>query len=147
MFSLWIKLGICSNETKIDLAIFNCLARYKSGPKMPKHVLGPALYSVLTVLGVYKGTIELKMGRARDQASVSLKKKSKSMVMGHGRRMLPWADSRNKTEMVLPKGTPPLHSLIKYTGNHFFQAPSVLALKFMPLPHNISKYSSFIIFT
>lgn len=74
---------------------------------MPKHVLGPALYSVLTVLGVCKGTIELKMGRDHDQASVSLKKKSKSMVMGHGRRMLPWADSRNKTEMVLPKESSP----------------------------------------
>lgn len=127
------------------MAIFTCLARYKSGLKMPKHVLGPSLYSVLTVLGVYKGTIELKMGRARDQASMSLKKKSKSMVMGHGRRMLFWADSRNKTEMVLPKEPSPL--LIKYTGNHFFQAPSVLALKFNLLPHSISKYSSFIIFT
>ena len=123
------------------------MARYKSGPKMPKHVLGPALYSVHTVIGVYKVTTELKMGRAPDQASVSLKKKSKSMVNG------PWKkkavlgrQQRTKQKWSSPKNLPP-HSLIKYIGSHFFQALSVLALKFVPLPHNISKYSRFIIFT
>lgn len=126
---------------------FSCLARYKSGPEMPMHVLGPALYSVRTVLGVYKVTTELKMGRAHDQASASLKKKSKSMVNG------PWKKNaalsrqqRTKQKWSSPKNLPP-HSLIKYIGSHFFQAPSVLALKIVLLPHNISKYSSFIIFT
>lgn len=71
--------------------------RYNPGPKMPKHVLGQALYSVLTVLVVYKGTTELKMGRAPVLESVGLKKKSKLTIMGHGGRMLPWTDSKEQS--------------------------------------------------